>query len=168
MYHKFIAILLGLALAVSLTACGSGEETTVYGMVVSVDGTVISLMEMDGQMGGSRFPGGENGEMPTRPEGMEDFDPEEMPEGFGPGGEMPPEGERPEMGSFEGMEEATTLDIANAHISVEIEGGKESGSMENLVPGAMVTVTIDAKGNATYVLVSQPMGFGGFNFPAAK
>ena len=198
MYHKLIAILLGLALAVSLTACGSGEETTVSGMVVSVDGTVISLMEMDGQMGGVRFPGGENGEMPTRPEGMEDFnpedmedfprpegmedfdpekmedfnfedfDPEDMPKGFGPGGEMPPEGERPEMGSFEGMEEATTLDIANAHISVEIEGGKESGSLENIVPGVMVTVTIDAKGNATYVLVSQSMGFGGFNFPAAK
>ena len=205
MNRKLTAILLVLALIVSLAACGGGEETTVSGMVMGVDGTVISLIQMDGQMeggfGGGRFPGGENGEMPTRPEGMEDFnpedmedftrpegmedfdpekmedfdpekmevfnfedfDPEDMPEGFGPGGfgegeppEKPAEGERPEMG------EATTIDIANAHISVEIEGGKESGSMDNIVPGTMVTVTLSPKGEATYVLVSQSMGFGGF------
>ena len=199
MNRKIIAILLVLELAISLTACGGGEETTVSGMVVSVDGTIISLMEMDGQMGGGRFPVGENGEMPTRPEGMEDFNPEDMedftrpegmedfdpekmedfnfedfnpedmPEGFGPGGEMPPEGERPEMGSFDGMGEATTLDIANAHISIEIEGGKESGALNDIVPGTMVTVTVSPKGEATYVLVSQSMGFGGFgNFPAMK
>ena len=205
MNRKLTAIFLVLALTVSLAACGGGEETTVFGMVMGVDGTVISLIQMDGQMqggfGGGRFPGGENGEMPTRPEGMEDFnpedmedftrpegmedfdpekmegfdpekmedfnfedfDPEDMPEGFGPGGfgegeppEKPAEGERPEMG------EATTIDIANAHISVEIEGGKESGSMDNIVPGTMVTVTLSPKGEATYVLVSQSMGFGGF------
>ena len=207
---KWIAMAMIFAMVLTLTACGGGEETTVSGMVMGVDGTVISLIQMDGQMeggfGGGRFPGGENGEMPTRPEGMEDFnpedmedftrpegmedfnpekmegfdpekmedfnfedfDPEDMPEGFGPGGfgegeppEKPAEGERPEMG------EATTIDIANAHISVEIEGGKESGSMENIVPGAVVTVTLSPKGEATYVLVSQSMGFGGFgNFPA--
>ena len=170
---KWIAMVMIFAMILTMTACG-GEETTVSGMVMSVDGTVISLMEMDGQMGGSRFPGGENGEMPTRPEGMEDFNPEDMedfprPEGFGPGGKEPPEGERPEMGSFEGMGEATTLDIANAHISIEIEGGKESGALTDIVPGTMVTVTVSPKGEATYVLVSQSMGFGGFgNFPAMK
>ena len=204
---KWIAVVMIFAMILTLTACG-GEETTVSGMVMSVDGTVISLMEMDGQMGGGRFPGGENGEMPTRPEGMEDFnpedmedfprpedmedfdpekmegfdpekrddfnfedfDPEDMPEGFGPGGfgegeppEKPAGGERPEMG------EATTLDIANAHISIEIEGGKESGSLNDIVPGTMVTVTVRPKGEATYVLVSQSMGFGGFgNFPMMK
>ena len=203
---KWIAFLAVLALMLSLTACGGGEETTVSGMVVAVDGTVITLMEMDGGFGG-RMPMGENGEMPTRPEGMEDFDPEKMedftrpegmegfdpekmedfnfedfdpedmpegfdpenmPEGFGPGGQ-PPEGERPGMEGFEGMGETTTLDIADAHISVEIDGGKESGSMENIVPGTMVTVTIDARGNATYVLVNQGFGgFGGINFPAMK
>ena len=198
MNHKLTAIFLVLALTVSLAACGGGEETTVSGMVMGVDGTVISLIQMDGQMqggfGGGRFPVGENGEMPTRPEGMEDFnpedmedftipegmedfdpekmqgfdpdkmedfnfedfDPENMPQGFG-------EGEPPEMA------EATTIDIANAHISLEIEGGKESGSMSNIVPGTFVTVTLSSKGEATYVLVSQSMGFGGFgNFPAMK
>ena len=199
---KWIVILAVLTMILSLTACG-GEESTVTGMVVSVDGTTISLMEMEGGFDG-RMPMGEKGEMPTRPEGMEDsnpedmenftipegmenfdpekmedfnfedFNPEDMPEGFGPGGfgegERPemPEGERPDMGNFEGMGEAANLDIANAHISVEIEGGKESGSMDNIVPGSMVTVTIDAKGNATYVLVSRPMGFGGFNMPTTK
>ena len=198
MNRKLTAIFLVLALTVSLAACGGGEETTVSGMVMGVDGTVISLIQMDGQMqggfGGGRFPVGENGEMPTRPEGMEDFnpedmedftipegmedfdpekmqgfdpekmedfnfedfDPENMPQGFG-------EGEPPEMA------EATTIDIANAHISLEIEGGKESGSMSNIVPGTFVTVTLSSKGEATYVLVSQSMGFGGFgNFPAMK
>ena len=196
---KWIAMVMIFAMILTMTACG-GEETTVSGVVVSIDGTVISLMEMDGQMGGGRFPGGENGEMPTRPEGMEDFnpedmedfprpegmedfdpdkmeefnfedfDPDDMPEGFGPGGfgegeppEKPADGERPEMG------EATTLDIANAHISIEIEGGKESGALTDIVPGTMVTVTVSPKGEATYVLVSQSMGFGGFgNFPMMK
>ena len=195
---KWIAVVMIFTMILTLTACG-GEETTVSGMVVSVDGTVISLMEMGGGFGGGRFPGGENGEMPTRTEGMkdfnsedmedfprpedmegfdpekmedfnfEDFDPEDMPEGFAPGGKEPPEGERPEMGSFEDMGEATTLDITNAHISIEIEGGKESGALTDIVPDTMVTVTVSPKGEATYVLVSQSMGFGGFgNFPAMK
>ena len=206
---KWITMIAILALILTLTACSGGEETTVTGMVVSVEGTVISLVQMDGRMeggfGGGRFPGGEIGEMPTRPEGMEDFDPEDMedftrpegmedfdpekmegfdpekmedfnfedfnpedmPEGFGPGGGMPPEDERPDMGSFEGMSEATTLDIANAHISIKIEGGKESGSLNDIVPGTMVTVTVSPKGEATYVLVTQSMGFGGFGkFPS--
>ena len=185
MNRKLTAIFLVLALTVSLAACGGGEETTVSGMVMGVDGTVISLIQMDGPMEGGfggRFPVGENGEMPTRPEGMEDFnpedmedftrpegmedfDPENMPQGFGEGEppEKPAEGEMPEMA------EVTTIDIANAHISLEIEGGKESGSMENIVPGAFVTVCLSPKGEATYVLVSQSMGFGGFgNFPAMK
>ena len=136
MMKNWIAFLAVLALMLSLTACGGGEETTVSGMVVAVDGTVITLMEMDG--------------------------------GFGPGGQ-PPEGERPGMEGFEGMGETTTLDIADAHISVEIDGGKESGSMENIVPGTMVTVTVSPKGQATYVLVNQGFGgFGGINFPAMK
>ena len=192
---KWIALAMVFAMILTLTACG-GEETTVSGMVVGVNGTVISLIQV-GNGFSERFPVGENGEMPTRPEGMEDFnpedmedftrpegaenfnpeemegfgledfDPEDMPEGFGPGGfaegdppEKPAEGARPEMA------EATTIDIANAHISIEIEGGKESGSMENITPGAVVTVTLSPKGEATYVLVSQSMGFG--NFPATK
>ena len=198
MMKKWIVILAVLTMILSLTACG-GEESTVTGMVVSVDGTTISLMEMEGGFDG-RMPMGEKGEMPTRPEGMEDFNPEDMedftipegmenfdpekmedfnfedfnpedmPEGFGPGGfgegeppEKPAEGERPQMA------EATNIDIASAHISLEIEGGKESGSMSNIVPGAFVTVTLSPRGEATYVLVSPSMGFGGFgNFPAMK
>ena len=175
---KWIAAL--CALALTLAGCGGGEETTLSGMVVSLEGTTVTLVEMSGSMGdfSSMF---ENGEMPQRPQGggegsrlegmedfnFEDFDPEDMPEGFGGG--MPPEGQRPEMGSFENMDEATTLDIANAHISIEIEGGKESGTLNDIVPGTFVTVTVSSKGEATYVLVSQSMGFGGFgNFPAMK
>ena len=50
-------------MALSLTACGAEEETPLTGMVVSVDGTVISLMEMDtGNMGGKDFAEGERPE----------------------------------------------------------------------------------------------------------
>lgn len=45
-------LLLVLVLALGLAACGAEKETTITGMVVSVDGTVISLMEMGGNMGG--------------------------------------------------------------------------------------------------------------------
>lgn len=52
MKHIFVAILMVLVMTTALAACGGGEETTLTGMVVSVDGTVISLMEVDiGNMG---------------------------------------------------------------------------------------------------------------------
>lgn len=202
---KLMTMICVLALVLSLAACGGkGEETTVTGMVVSLDGSVVTLMETDGamdfsqmQMSGNMgnfdpnslpegfegmmggFPGGFNGQMP------EDFDPESLPEGFegqipegfegfqggfpgGFNGEMPEGETRPQRGDGQrpqGMEgftfegETREIDLANAHISVEIEGGKEGGSLESLTPGSFVTVTINAKGQATYVLVSQNSGF---------
>ena len=53
------------------------------------------------------------------------------------------------------------LDLSNAHVSVEIDGGKASGSMEDIGPGTYVTVTVNGKGEATYVLVSTQSFFGG-------
>ena len=183
-----------LSLILASVGCGKGEETTVSGMVVSVEGTVISIADMDsadieikegempgdfnpedfeGQMPGGFNPGNFNpkdfdgempegfdgevpedfnpedfdGEMPERPE---DFNPEdfegEMPEGFGGG--------RPGMGVDLEDIETTEYDIADAHISVEIDGGKEAGSMDSITRGSMVTITLDKKGNATYVLVT--------------
>lgn len=49
---RTLAVLLVLVMAVGLVACGAEKETTLTGMVTSIDGTVISLMEMDGDMGG--------------------------------------------------------------------------------------------------------------------
>ena len=220
MKRKFIAILMTFVLAVSLAACGAGEETTLSGMVVSVDGTVISLVEMDSSsMGGMNFA---EGEMPEMPEGMEGFEgfgdfenfdpgnfdgtlPEgetmpqmgegetmpqmgegetmpqwgegempEMPGGMTPpdGMTMPENGEMPDFGGAmgEGMSgfgnfpedmETKDVDIADAHISVEIDGGKASGTMEDVKAGTFVTITLNGKGEATYVLVSQQSFFGG-------
>ena len=203
---KWMLPVLILALVLSLAACGGGEETTLTGMVVAVDGTIISVMEMDGEMTGMEFAPGE------RPEGLEGFDPENFnPENFGgegfnpedfagegfnpkefagegfdpenfsgafPGGQMPQDGSVPQMPeggqmhdfssgerpSFDGTAfagETRQLDIANAHISIEIEGGKESGSLEDVTPGTFVTLTIDGKGNVTYVLITSTTGFGG-------
>ena len=197
MKQKFIVILMSLVLAVSLIACGGGEETTLTGMVVSVDGTVISLVEMDaGNMGGKDFAKGERPELPEGVEGEQgfgEFKPEDfdgtMPEGenFPQRGEkpempekftmpddftMPESGDMPNFGGGKGIEnfasdaEIKELDIGNAHISVEIDGGKESGSLNSIKAGSFVTITMDGKGKATYVLVSSRTGFGGGRRPA--
>ena len=193
MKRKIIAIMMTLVLAATLAACGGGEETTLTGMVVSVDGTVISLVEMDASnMGGRDFAEGERPQMPEGMEGFGGFNPDEfdgtlpegetfpqwgegeMPEGMEPpeGMTMPENGEmpdfngenggmRPGFGNFGEDMETTDVDIANAHISVEIDGGKASGSMNDIKAGTFVTITMNGKGEATYVLVSSMEGFGG-------
>ena len=195
MQRKFIAILMTLILSVTLAACGGGEETTLTGMVVSVDGTTISLVEMDtGNMGGRDFAGGERPEMPEGLEGFGDFDPDVfngtlpegetfpqwgageipgMPEGMEPpeGMTMPEDGRMPDFGGENGGMgpgfgnfgedmDITDVDIANAHISVEIDGGKASGSMDDIKAGTFVTITVNSKGEATYVLITSMTSFG--------
>lgn len=199
MKKKLVAIFVAFVLTMSLAACGAGEETTLTGMVVSVDGTVISLMEMDAEnMSGKDFAEGERPSMPEGMEGMEgfqgfgDFNPEdfegtfpedgsfpqwgdgEMPEGMEPPeGMTPPEdgempdfseengGMRPGFGNLGEDMETKEVDIAGAHISVEIDGGKASGSMEDIKEGTFVTITVNSKGEVTNVLVSSQSGFGG-------
>ena len=205
MKRKWIAILMALALAVTLAACGAGKETTLTGMVVSVDGTVISLMEMDtADMGSMDFAEGQQPEMPEGMEGFQgfgNFDPEdfegafpeggnfspwgdgEMPEGMElpegmtipegmelpEGMEIPEDGQMPGFGGMGGMDfgnfdadvETTDVDISDAHISVQIDGGKASGSMEDIQAGTFVTITMNGKGKATNVLVSSQSFFGG-------
>ena len=52
--------ILVIAMAAALTACGAGKETTVTGLVIAVDGTKISLVEMDAEsMGSMEFEAGE-------------------------------------------------------------------------------------------------------------
>lgn len=192
MKQKLVAALAAFVLTITLSACGAGKETTLTGMVVGLDGTVISLMEMDtGNVGGKDFAGVERSELP---EGMEDFQsfgdfspedfegtlPEggsfpqwgdgempEMPEGMTPpeGMTAPENGQMPDFGSmgsanFDFGAETTDVDIGNAHISVEIDGGKASGSMDDIKEGTFVTVTVNGKGEATNVLVSSMSGFG--------
>ena len=186
MKKKLVAIVVSFVIAVSLAACGAGEETTLTGMVVSVDGTVISLMEMDtGNMGGMDFAGGERPEMPEGMEGFQgfgDFNPEDFEGMFPEGGNFPqwgngemPEGmELPEgmtmpdfgsmggmgFGNFDSDAETKNVDIGDAHISVEIDGGKASGSMDDIKTGTFVTITMNGKGEVTNVLVSSRSSFG--------
>ena len=94
----------------------------------------------EGQM--PTFP---EGEMPTMPEG-----------GFGNRGENG-------GGNWQGGDsqiETTTIDIADAHITLEIEGGKATGSLEDITRGAFVTITL-VDGKATRVVVAQNSGFSG-------
>lgn len=91
----------------------------------------------------------------TPPEGMERPEDGQMPSFGGEGGM------RPGFGNFGEDTETRDIDIADAHISLEIDGGKATGSMADIVPGAFVTVTVSGKGIATYVLVSSQSPFGG-------
>ena len=68
---------------------------------------------------------------------------------------------RPGFGNFDTDMETTDVDIADAHISVEIDGGKASGSMDDIKAGVTVTVTMNGKGKVTNVLVSSQSFFGG-------
>ena len=195
MKRKLLAICMIFVMAVSLAACGEGEETTLTGMVVSVDGTVVSLMERSENMGGKNPA---EGERPEIPEGMEGFPgfgdqrPEEfegsMPEGgnfpqWGNGEipedfTMPEDGSMPDFGggmpnfggnggmgpgseNFASDAETKNVDIGDAHISVEIDGGKASGSMSDIKAGTFVTITMNGKGKVTNVLVSSQSSFGG-------
>ena len=86
---------------------------------------------------------------------------------------MPENGERPDFGGMGGMRpglsgfgegmETKDVDIADAHISVEIDGGKASGSMDDIKAGTFVTITMNGKGEVTNVLVSPQSFFGGGN-----
>ena len=182
MKRRILALLLGALLLVSLTACGEGEETTITGMVASVEGTVVSIVEMSGDRGngnGERpnMPEGFTGEMPeggTMPNG-EDFpqwgekgEKPELPEGetmpsMPENGEMPSfeGGERPDMGNMMENMETTQIDIGDAHISVEADGVKASGSLADIKAGVFVTITKNGKGKVTNVLVTEMSGFGG-------
>lgn len=197
MKKKLVAILVAFVMTTSLSACGAGEETTLTGMVISVDGTVISLMEMDtANMDGMDFAGGERPEMPEDMEGFGGFNPgefdgtmpegetfpqwgdgemPEMPEGMTPpeGMTIPENGEMPDFGSMGGMGfgnfdsdvETKNVDIGDAQISVEIDGGKASGSMDDIKTGTFVTITMNGKGEVTNVLVSSQSFFGGSRRP---
>jgi len=193
--QKLAVLFIIFSMILSMAGCGAAEETTLSGMVYSVDGTVISLMEMDSSnMGSMDFA---EGQMPQMPEGMTgfqgfgDFDPEDfqgmvpeggsfsqwgegtmpqMPEGMTPPEGMPSagDGEMPDFGSFgsgfgnfAADAETKEVDISGAHISVEIDGGKASGSMEDIKAGTFVTITMNKKGEVTNVLVTQQSFFGG-------
>ena len=227
---RYIALLLVLAVCTLFSACSGAattvdETTTLTGIVVNIEGSTISIIEMDsadadggfgnrpsmpsdsdmredfdpGKFDGERperpdgegAPQGGDGEAPERPdgEGMPQFndgerperpDGEEMPQGGGRpvsgsdmhgfGGKRPDfDGERPVSGSdmhgFGGMRpdfegKTTDLDIGSAHITVEADGVKETGSLESIRRGSFVTVTINPKGEVTNVLVAE---FGGQN-----
>ena len=207
MTRKIVAVFTALLLMLTLAACGKeAAETTLTGMVVSVEGTNISLMEMEGNMGGRNFGGGSESGRPQMPEGMEgfegleNFDPEtfqgfggfapedfqgsmpeggsfpqwdgELPEGMTipEGMTMPQGGQMPDFGDMNledylGDGETRTVDVGDAHISVEIDGGKASGSMEDIKAGTFVTVTLNGKGEVTNVLVSSRSGLGGSRQP---
>ena len=107
MKRKLTAILCLAALVLCMAGCSEKEETTTLtGMVVSVEGTVVNIMDtsnmgnFQGNWGGNRPSGSENGQRPegnfTMPEGMT------LPEGvtIPEGGFVRPEGgNRPEGGT---------------------------------------------------------------------
>ncbi len=166
MKHKILALACTLIFAMTIVGCGENKETTLSGMAVSVEGTVVTLQQFDSEMQNGERPEMSNGELPEGmeiPEGMEgfegleNFNPEdfagEMPEGM----ELPEDMEMPGFGSMFAGGETTEIDLAEAHISVEFDGGKATGSMEDITTGSFLTITMNKKGEATNVLVSSSM-----------
>ena len=89
-------------------------------------------------------------------------------------GDMPEDMTRPENGEmpdFEGGSfnfedmitdgETKEVDIGDAHISIEEDGIKASGTIDDITAGTFVTITLDRKGQVTNVLISSQSGFGG-------
>ena len=110
--------------------------------------------------GGNFSPWG-GGELPEGVEPPEDMEPPEgttMP-GFGGNTNF-------DIENFASDAETKDVDIGNAHISVEIDGGKASGSMSDIQTGTFVTITMNGKGEVTNVLVSSQFSFGGGRSPA--
>lgn len=171
MKNKILLLLLAMVLTLTMTGCGSSKETTMTGMVVSVDGTIVSLLQFGGEMSMGdmpQIPAG--GEMPNMEgfEGFENFNPEdfdgeipELPEGAEIP-KMPEGGEIPDSQFRFNGGETTAIDLTNAHISVELDGVKASGSFDDIVPGSILTITMNSKGEATNVVVSSVSGFSGF------
>ena len=61
--RRILAGVVTAMLLISLAACGAGEERTLTGMVTAVEGTVVSIVQMDGnrgQMNGQRPSQSEN------------------------------------------------------------------------------------------------------------
>lgn len=182
MKRKLIALLCLTALVLSVAGCSEKEDTTstVTGIVVSIEGTVVTLRQFDRNTTGNsnrdnaqqRPSRDENWQRPegdfTRPEGdftmpEEDFTRPEVgkrPEE----GQRPtmPEGERPSFGNFgDDQGETTTADLKNAHISIQDGDIKAAGSIDDIKAGSFLTVTVNSKGEATEVLVASMRGFGG-------
>lgn len=205
MKRRITAVFCLAALVLCLAACSEKEEatTTVTGIVVSVEGTLVTLREMTGmQEFGANGANGDRGngqgqrpsgfeenrrpegdftmpegdftmpegdftvpegmDMPSRPNG--DFDPNnfsgELPEGMTMP-TMPADGEMPNFfGDTNSDAATTTVDLKNAHISVQDGDIKAAGSMSDIKAGSFLTITCNSSGEATEVLVST-MDFGG-------
>lgn len=69
--------------------------------------------------------------------------------------------EMPDIGSIAGQGESTTIDLADAHITVEFDGGKATGSIEDITIGTFLTITLSEDGEAVKVVVSSVSSFGG-------
>ncbi|MBR5427170.1 MAG: hypothetical protein IK118_02375 [Clostridia bacterium] len=202
-YSALIPAICAILLIASLTACGNNKEpSTLTGMVVSVDGSVVTLREIDlenvgkrsGEDSGDFDPGNFDpgsfdpsnfdpsnfdfsnfdpknfgGELPSDFD-KENFRPEEGYTGERPSlpdganiPERPDNGETPDFGQRASEGETVTVDLADAHISIEgSDGEKATGTTDDIKQGSFLTVTLDRKGNATNVTVSSFSGFGGF------
>lgn len=63
--------------------------------------------------------------------------------------------------NFDSDAETKNVDIGDAHISVEIDGGKASGNLDDIKAGTFVAITMNGEGEVTNVLVSSQSSFDG-------
>ena len=63
---------------------------------------------------------------------------------------------------LEGVE-TTLVELANVHISLEYNGVKEGGGIDDVTVGSHTTITMNSEGEATNVVVFSMAGFGRFS-----
>ncbi len=162
----WLAIL--LIAAVLLAACTKETESTVSGMVVMKEGTVIYLLESNSVNTTESLPteDGEAGSEPSRPD--MDFNPEDADgsrpsrsgKNFNPDNADRSGKNRPDR-NFN-IDELTKIDISEAHISIEIDEGKEAGTIDDVKEGSRVTIVLKGEKPVT-VLVSANQRNGNWN-----
>lgn len=156
MKTKSLLLTLLLVVSILLSACAKETESTVSGMVVKKEGTVIYLLEFNSINISESRPTGDDpeGSRPSRPDKDTDGSRPSRPEGdFNPDDTDGSRPSRPDREFNTDESQLTKLDIADAHISIEIDEGKEAGTIDDIKEGSRVTITL--KGDKpTNVLIS--------------
>ena len=168
-----------LAVSLSLTACGkgnntsvessktesgkqSGEDTTTLGRVTAVADGTITIMAMNF---GNHEPG-------QKPEGTMPADmPEEFKKGERPRGTMSPDmeekfqkGEKPEDGRGQGEEKTVTINDNTSIVKQNEDGTTETVDVSQITEGIMIEITgVESNENiaATKIMINTNMKQGG-------
>lgn len=162
-----VSMVLSFCLLAGIAAAQEADASTTDAITVqvtNVDGDTVTAVQGEltsAQMSGDmqQAPPPDGGETPPDlPEGGGEGQPPEAPDGNAPGG-MPPGGGM----EFVAGEETITFTVTDAtQITVEFLQGTQEGSLEDIVTGAVLEVTLTPANEAETILVKNLTAGGGF------